>query len=84
MTVLFFLLTGFLGSLADAITTAKTYSELVSYAMVQKLILGAIVGYIYSLLYTTYNFPNGVMCFIAGYTAIDFLKHLAEKLRQRK
>lgn len=45
-------------------------------AIAQHTIVSAIAGYLYWLLHSEYNFPNGVMSIVSGYFSVDFIKQL--------
>jgi len=47
-------------------------------AIAQHTIVSAIAGYLYYLLHMEYNFPNGVMTIVSGYTCVDFIKHIVD------
>ena len=74
-----FVFSGFLGALLYILCWTKTAKELGDYNNVKRLIVGAIVGYVYFFLHSDYDFPNGVMAFVAGYMGTDFIEALIEK-----
>jgi len=53
-------------------------------AVVQHTIVSAIAGYIYWLLHSEYNFPNGLMSIISGYFGVDFIKQVVELFGKAK
>jgi Na+/proline symporter len=79
LDILGFIFSGFLGALLYILCWTKTAKELKDYSNVKRLVVGAIVGYVYFFLHSDYNFPNGVMALIAGYMGTDFIEALVEK-----
>jgi hypothetical protein len=55
---LHFMLMGFLGAFLYVLMWAKKPENLYSFEAVRHLVVGVIVGYIYSILYSEYNFPK--------------------------
>jgi len=77
-----FVVLGFLGGSAYVLLWSKGYEELKSYANFRHAVVGAITGYVYSILYSGYNFPNFIMAFIAGYMGTDFLQGILERFKK--
>ena len=80
-TTLHFIFMGFLGGVLYILIRAKRKRDLYKFDSIKHLIIGAIIGYIYSILYSEYNFPNSIMCLVAGYMGADFIKALVERFR---
>jgi len=78
-----FIILGILGALAYVILWSKGFQELLSYTSVRHVVVGAIVGYVYTVLYSDYNFPNQIMCFVAGYMGPDFIEGLLERFKPK-
>jgi len=74
-----FIVSGLLGGLLYVLMWTKTTKELKDYNNIKRVFMGAIVGYVYFFLHSDYNFPNGVMAFVAGYMGTDFIEALMEK-----
>jgi uncharacterized membrane protein YeaQ/YmgE (transglycosylase-associated protein family) len=72
---------GFLGALLYVLVWSRKIEDLKDYNNMRHLIIGLIVGYIYSILHSDYNFPNGIMSLVAGYMGPDFIQALIEKLK---
>lgn len=79
-----FIVLGLLGALVYVILWSKTYADLLSYSSFRHVIVGSVVGYVYSILYSDYGFPDFIMCFVAGYMGPDFIEALIEKMRPTK
>jgi hypothetical protein len=75
---------GFLGALLYILIWSKKAEDLKAYDNIRHLVIGLIVGYIYSILHSDYNFPNGIMALVAGYMGPDFVQALIEKLKPGK
>jgi len=82
--VLHFVFMGFLGALLYVLLWAKKWGDLYSFEAVRHLAVGTIVGYIYSILYSEYNFPNLICTTIAGWFGTDFIQSLIEKFKPLK
>lgn len=83
MEISTFVIAGFLGGLASALLWAKGFEELKSYESVRAVILGAIGGYLYYLMFTEWNVPNGVVAFFFGYAFKDIIDALASNVLGR-
>jgi uncharacterized membrane protein YeaQ/YmgE (transglycosylase-associated protein family) len=82
--VLIFVIHGFLGALLATWLWAKSFKDLYSFEAVRNYIVGLIIGYVYSLLHSQYNFPNAVMSIVAGYFGKDFIEAVFERLKSFK
>jgi len=49
-----------------------------AYEAARYLVLGGIVGFVYSFLYSDYSFPNFVMAFVTGFASEAFLDRISE------
>jgi len=79
--VLIFIMHGFLGSLLATLMWSKSAKDLYSFEAVRNYVVGLIIGYVYSLLHSHYNFPNAVMSIVAGYFGKDFIEAVFERLK---
>jgi len=84
IATLHFILMGFLGAVAYILIWAKAWKDVKAFESVRHLIIGAIIGYVYYVAYSEYDFPNLLMCFIAGYMGPDAIAGLIEKLKPKK
>jgi hypothetical protein len=80
---LHFMLMGFLGAFLYVLMWAKKPENLYSFEAVRHLVVGVIVGYIYSILYSEYSFPNAIMSLVAGWMGVDFIESLVERFKGR-
>jgi len=78
-----FILLGILGACAYIIMWAKGFEDLKTYASFRHVVVGVIIGYVYSILHSDYGFPDFVMCFVAGYMGPDFIEALVEKMKPK-
>jgi len=76
-----FIISGILGAFLYLLCWTKKASELMDYNNYKRLLIGAIVGYIYFLLHSEYNFPNGIMALVAGYMGTDFIEALISRFK---
>ncbi|RKX44968.1 MAG: hypothetical protein DRP27_05335 [Thermotogae bacterium] len=53
-------------------------------AIAQHTFVSAIAGYLYWLLHSEYNFPNGFMAIISGYASVDFIKQIVEVFGRKR
>ncbi|MEM1710633.1 MAG: hypothetical protein QW820_07060 [Sulfolobales archaeon] len=79
----YFTFLGFLGALAYVLFWSKSLEELKSFESIRHLAVGAIVGYLYSILHSEHGFPDSVMAFVAGWMGVDFISSLVERLKGR-
>jgi len=83
LEALHFIGMGLLGALIYALCWSKSWGELKSFENVRHLVLGPIIGYLYSVLHANYSFPDLIMAAVAGYFGVDFVQSLFERLRPR-
>lgn len=82
LNILQFVLMGLLGGACFVLLKAEGWADLKKFTMVRRLIIGCVVGYLYSLLYSDYAFPNFIMSFVAGYAGTDFIEAIVIKFRK--
>lgn len=82
ITLICFTIMGFLGGVTYSLLSAKSWEELKTFHYSRRMILGAIIGFLYNFLYSDYSFPNFIMSFVSGYMGTDFIAALIEKLRK--
>jgi len=78
-----FVALGLLGACVYVIMWAKSFADLKSYGCFRHVIVGAAIGYVYSFLYSKYDFPNFIMCFVAGYMGPDFIEAMVERMKPK-
>jgi hypothetical protein len=83
METLHFVFMGFLGGFLYALFWSKKWRDMVSFEAVRHMICGCIIGYIYSILHSVYNYPNLIMGFVAGWMGVDFIQGLVERFGKR-
>jgi ABC-type uncharacterized transport system permease subunit len=81
--ILHFIGMGAIGAFLAVLVWAKEAKELYSFDVLKSLCIGAVVGYLYSLLYENYSFPDLIMACVAGYFGKDFVEAFFEKLKQK-
>ena len=82
--ILNFAAMGFLGGLAYVLLWATEWKDLKTLESFRHIVIGAIVGYVYTHLHSDWGYPNAVMCFVAGYFGVDFIQGLVEKVRKKQ
>jgi len=79
--VLWFVFMGFLGGVTYVLMeVAKKWEDLITFSAFKRYALGAIIGFVYDIGYSTHNFPNGLMCFVSGYAGTTFIESLVNRL----
>jgi hypothetical protein len=78
--MLLFIVSGLLGGVASALIWAKGWQDLKKYETFRSIVLGAIGGFLYYLMHTEWNLPNGVVAFAFGYAFQDIVEGLVEKI----
>lgn len=79
MAYLLFTLMGLLGGVVNVFVHTEDWRSLKHFKNFRTVFLGAVVGLIYSLMYSDWGFPDGVMSFVSGYSGVDFLTELMKK-----
>ena len=76
----YFTFLGLLGGFTYIIMeVAKKWSDLVTFAAFRRYIIGAIVGYLYFMGYSSWDLPNSIMCCVAGYSGTHFIESLVRR-----
>jgi hypothetical protein len=78
---LYFTIAGLLGGLASALIWAKSWQDLKAFDFFRAVALGAIGGYVFYLMHSEWNIPNGVVSFVFGYSFKDFVEALVERVK---
>lgn len=81
--MIWFIFLGFLGGVTHIIIESRDFSDLIKFDSMRTYIIGIIVGFLYDILYSDYNFPNLIMCWVAGYTGVDFIKRILERFQNQ-
>ena len=82
-TILYFIILGVVGGATHVIVKAEKWTDLQKFGSFKRTILGAIIGGIYYLLYSDYNFPNMVMAWVTGYMGTDFIQTIITRLSKK-
>lgn len=82
--MLVFVFLGLVGGVAYVWMWAKEWKDLFTFYASKRMVLGAVVGGVYGILYSEYNFPNSIMCFVSGYAATDFIESIVERFKKKK
>ena len=79
-----FIILGLLGGITYVFINSDSVDDLTKFDSVKRYVIGAISGFIYDILYSEYNFPNFIMCFVAGYMGTTFIEGLIDKFGPQK
>jgi len=77
-----FTVLGALGGLLRVLIHTESLIEALSYANSKWVLIGAITGLAYYFLYSDYNFPNGFMALVAGYSGADIIEAGSKRLNK--
>jgi hypothetical protein len=78
---LYYTIAGLLGGLASALIWAKSWEDLKAFDFTRSIVLGAVGGYLFYMMHSEWNIPNGVVSFVFGYTFKDAIEALVERVR---
>jgi len=71
-----FIIMGFLGGLAHALIISKKWEDLKKFTTARRVIIGAIVGFLYFFMWSEWNFPNAIMAWVSGYWGTTFIEEI--------
>jgi len=74
---------GTLGGVTHVIMWSESVADLKKFSSFKRIVIGGIVGFLYTFLHSDYGFPNFVMTFVAGYMGTDFLLSVIEKFKKK-
>jgi hypothetical protein len=80
-TWLYFTIAGLLGGLASALIWAERWEDLKAFDFARSIVLGAIGGYLFFMIHSEWNVPNGVVAFVFGYCFKDVVEAIAERVK---
>jgi len=81
--VIWFIFLGLLGGVTHILVESKSFPDLIKFEALKTYLIAGIVGFLYNILYSDYNFPNFLMCWVAGYMGTDFIKKLLENFKDK-
>ena len=84
LSILWFTVMGLLGGVANVVANSKGWENLKEFSAFKKTVLGAVIGLLYSWLYSEYNWPNNIMSFVSGYAGQDFILRLIKQYQKGK
>jgi hypothetical protein len=82
--ILWFIGVGFIGGLTYVIMAAESWDDFKKFSSHKRLMLGAVIGFLYYYLHSDYNFPNAVMTWVAAYAGPAFVDNLISKYKGLK
>lgn len=77
--VAWFIFLGLLGGVSYVMVNGKSWEDLGTFESCKRYILGGVIGLLYTILYSDHNFPNSIMCWVAGYSGTSFIEALMKK-----
>ena len=77
--VIYFAIIALLGGLAHIIIRSKHWSDFKRYSTLKHVFASPIAGYVWGMLHSEYNFPNGVTAFVVGFSAAAFLESVVQR-----
>ena len=80
---LHFIFQGALGAFLATLFWAESWGDLKKFESVRHILVGAIAGYIYSILYSEYNFPNLIVATIVGWMGKDALEAVLDRFKPK-
>jgi len=80
--ILLFILVGALGGLTYVFMIAVSWKDFMEFNSHKRIILGAIIGFIYFYLHSDWGYPNAVMTWVSGYMGPTFVDQLIEKRKK--
>jgi len=78
---LLFIVSGLMGGIAHGLIWARSWQDLKTFEFFRAVTLGAIGGFLFFLVHTEWNVPNGVVAFVWGYAFRDIIEGLMSKVR---
>jgi len=84
LRVLWFIILGFIGGFGSVLVNSDSWDDLRKYEAFRKYMIGAFVGFLYFYAYSDHNFPNALMCCLAGYSGTDFIQKLIERTQPKQ
>ncbi|MBA7595636.1 hypothetical protein ES703_02601 [subsurface metagenome] len=83
--VVVFVLLGLLGGFTYILVeVAEKGEDLLTFLAFRRYVLGAIVGYLYHIGYSTWTLPNSIMCWVSGYMGTHFIEALIRRYEKLK
>jgi len=83
--VIVFVLLGLLGGFTYILVeVAEKWEDLLTFSAFRRYALGAIVGYLYHIGYSTWTLPNSLMCWVSGYMGTHFIEALVRRYENLK
>jgi len=83
LAILVFIVLGLIGGVAHVVIDAEKWEDLKQFSAFKMSVIGAVCGLLYFFLHSSYDFPNSVMTFVAGYFGTDFIKGIVEKAKKK-
>jgi hypothetical protein len=80
-TVILFMVNGLIGSFLATLFWAKNASDLKTFDAARNYVVGLLCGYIYYLMHSEYNFPNGLLAIVFGYFGKDAIEAIFNRLK---
>lgn len=82
--VIWFVLMGTLGGISYVFMVSTSWSAFLEFESHKRIILGAIIGFLYFYLHSDWGYPNAVMTWVSGYVGPSFIDNLISKYEHLK
>lgn len=80
-----FIFLGLLGGFTYILVeVAKKWEDLLTFSAFRRYAIGAIVGLLYHIGYSTWTLPNSLMCWVSGYMGTHFIETLIRRYEEPK
>jgi len=82
-SVFLFIMNAILGAFTNVLMWSKRVGDLATFRAFKHVVIGGIAGYVYWLLHEVHHVPDGVMSFVVGYVAEDFINWVARRFKPK-
>lgn len=80
--IIWFVAIGLMGGLSYVIMVSESWDDFKKFSSHKRIMLGAIIGFLYFYLHSDYNWPNAIMTWASAYLGPTFIDQLIEKRRR--
>lgn len=80
--IIYFILVGTLGGISYVFMVSTSWDAFLEFSSHKRIILGAIIGFLYFYLHSDWGYPDAVMTWVSAYMGPTFVDQLIEKRKQ--
>lgn len=77
--IVWFVLMGLLGGISYVFMVSTSWDTFLEFDSHKRIILGAIIGFLYFYLHSDWGYPDAVMTWVSAYMGPTFVDQLIEK-----